>query len=447
MEDNDILLPEEQPEEETPVLTEEAPQLPQEQPETLSEEPVAGEKPKKKGKAKKILLGITAAVVVIAMIFGGCMTAAWLMNRYWHQHTANQLALAGHHISMLQSEIRRLEEEIRSNSFTGNGNSVSGTPNTSTEGMTPGQVFAKTVDSVVTLSSIVSKTNSYGEVTQGISNGTGFILTENGYLATNYHVVENASKITVTTYAGDVYEAQLVGYDDFNDFAVLKVEATGLKPVKLGSSHDLIVGDQVVAIGNALGKWSASLSVGYISGKDRPFVSDKSVINMLQTDAVINPGNSGGPLFNMKGEVVGITTAKYYGVSSSGVSFEGLTMAIPIDDVAKKLEDLITYGYLTGAYLGVMVTDIDPDVLDAYGFPRGAYVSEVVTGNCAKEAGVQVKDMIIAVGEYKVDSVNGLTRALQNFKGGDKTTVTVWRAGAEIVLDIVLDERPAPSAG
>jgi serine protease Do len=94
-----------------------------------------------------------------------------------------------------------------------------------------------------------------------------------------------------------------------------------------------------------------------------------------------------------------------------------------------------------------MVTDIDPDVLDAYGFPRGAYVSEVVTGNCAKEAGVQVKDMIIAVGEYKVDSVNGLTRALQNFKGGEKTTVTVWRAGAEIVLDIVLDERPAPSAG
>ena len=449
MEDTNILLPDQQPEEENPVVTEEAPQPPQEPLFERPEEPVPEEKPKKKGKAKKIVLTVTAAVLVIAMIFGGCMTTAWFMDSYWQQRllSANgRITEADKQIDKLLSEIQRLEEEIKSNSFTGNGNSVSGTPNVNGDGLTPGQVYAQNVDAVVAISCTIVQ-EGFGQTTQGSSSGTGFIITEDDYVVTNYHVVEGANKVTVTTHSGKNFIASLVGYDKTNDIALLKVEAKGLKAAKLGSSSDLIVGDQVVAIGNALGELGSSLTVGYISGKDRTVSTDGSIINMLQTDAAINPGNSGGPLFNMKGEVIGITTAKYSGTTSSGASIEGLGFAIPIDDVAKKLQDLAQFGYVTGAYLGVSVMDMDTTVLDAYGFPRGAYVAEVVVGNCAQKAGVRAKDMIIAVGDYKVDSVNGLTRALQNFKGGDKTTITVWRAGAEIVLDIVLDEKPAPSAG
>ena len=378
--------------------------------------------PKKvKGKGSKRVL---AAVLVVALIAVTCLITAGYSNSYW----AGQMKEMEEEF---EEQLNDLQQQIQDNSFTGNGNSISGTGTAS--GMTPGQVYAQNVKSVV---SVAAKDTGSG--------GSGFIISEEGYVVSNYHVVEGSSRLSVITHDNQSYDAKIVGYDAANDVAVLKVEAAGLQAAKIGSSDALIVGDQVVAIGHPLGNKAATLTVGYVSAKDQSVTTDGSIINMLQTDAAINSGNSGGPLFNMHGEVIGITSAKYSGTTSSGASIESIGFAIPIDDVVKKMQDLIDYGYVTGAYLGVSVTDMNSEVLDTFGFPSGAYVLEVTPGYCAHAAGVQAKDMIIAVGPYEVDSVNSLTRALGKFNPGDSTVILVWRAGAEIELSITLDEKPAP---
>ena len=163
---------------------------------------------------------------------------------------------------------------------------------------------------------------------------------------------------------------------------------------------------------------------------------------MIQTDAAINPGNSGGPLFNMAGEVVGITTAKYSGTTTSGASIEGIGFAIPINDVLGMIDDLVEYGYVTGAYLGVSVQNTDENAAAMYNLPSGAYVYSVVEGGSADRAGVQQKDIIIDLGGHTVTNVTTLTRALRNFKAGDTTTITVIRSGAQLELPITLDEKP-----
>ncbi len=165
-------------------------------------------------------------------------------------------------------------------------------------------------------------------------------------------------------------------------------------------------------------------------------------INMIQTDAAINSGNSGGPLFNMAGQVVGITTAKYSGSSSSGATIEGIGFAIPINDVRGLLEDLATYGYAKGAYLGISVSDMDQQAADYFGMPVGVYVNEVFEGYCAQKAGMQPKDIILELGGYEVKSVNELSQTLRKFEAGQSVAVKISRAGAELVLTLVLDERP-----
>lgn len=409
-------------------------ELTPEEPETGEAAPAA-DTPKKKKKTGKIL---AAALVALALVIGSCTAAlAWGFHYLSSQEKRTEQLLGE-----LYEKIAQLEEELNSKSFTGNGNSVSGSANTAPDGtLTPGQVYAKVGDSVVVVTSqIVSP--SGGSYVTGVSYGTGFVLTEDGYIVTNYHVIEGGTTLTVTTVDGTEYSAVLRGYDSTNDIAVLKVEAEGLQAVTLGSSDDLIVGDQVIVVGNALGELTSSLTVGYISAKDRVITTDGSQINMLQTDAAVNSGNSGGPIFNMNGEVVGIITAKYSGTSASGATIEGIGFAIPIDDVERKLSDLVEFGYITGAYLGVMVHDMDRDVAQYYGLPYGAYVSGVTDGYCAKAAGVREKDIIVALGDYQVTSLNSLTRALQNFQAGDVTTITVWRSGVELELEITLDAKP-----
>lgn len=383
--------------------------------------------PKKQGLGMRIVAALLAVVIVAA---SSGITAFFVSNG-WKTKT-DRLEKS---VVALQDKIKDLQQEIRDNSFTGNGNSVSGTPNTSADGLTPGQVYAQNYKSVVMVH--CQDTGYFG---------TGFIISENGYTVTNYHVVEGSEDLAIVTFDGEMISASVVGYDAANDFAVLKADATGLDPVTLGSSDDLIVGDQVAVIGHPLGIETAVLTVGYISAKDQlTAVENIGIINMLQTDAATNSGNSGGPLFNMKGELVGIMTSKHTGPTNTGSYIEGTSFAIPIDDVVKKIHDLMDLGYISGAYLGVYVKEVNPEVLDAFGFPKGVYVDDVEPGYCAAKAGIRAKDMIIAIGEYKVDSMSGLSRALQKFKPGDKTTITVWRAGAELKLDITLDAKPRPT--
>jgi len=406
------------------------PPIPPQQP------PVKPRKEKKAGSGK-VWKGVLAAVLVLAVIAGSCGITAAMMNDRWEKRTDEIVAK----VEMQTVQMEDLRQQIAAAQAAANGNSVSGTVSLG-EGLTPGQVYAKNVQSVVLISCEV-QSSSFGQVIKGESFGSGFILTENGYVVTNAHVVEGASAITVSTHSGEEMEAKLVGSDTTNDVAVLKVEAEGLPAVTIGSSTDLIVGDQVVAIGNPLGDLTSTMTVGYVSAKDRDVTTDNTIINMIQTDAAINSGNSGGPLFNMKGEVVGITTAKYSGSSSSGASIESIGFAIPIDDVIGMLNDLKDYGYVTGAFLGVMVSDMDEETASYYGFPVGVYIQEITPGYCAEKAGLKAKDIIVKLGDYEVESLTDLTRALRNFKAGDTTQITVYRGGGEVVLTITLDEKPA----
>ena len=396
----------------------------------------APKKPKQKKKSGKVWRKVLAAVLTIALVGGSCGLTAALVNSRWENETYRMQQDFNSRLDEMQAQIDAANAEDKT---------VYVNP-TMVMGMTPGQVYAQNVQSVVLISCEVT-TTVYGQTTTGTSAGSGFILTENGYVVTNQHVVDGATKIYVTTYAGEEYPAQLVGADTANDVAVLKVEAEGLDPVTIGSSSALAVGDQVVAIGNPLGELTATMTAGYVSAMDREVTTDGRTITMIQTDAAINSGNSGGPLFNMNGEVVGITTAKYSGSSSSGATIEGIGFAIPMDDVVGMVEDLVNYGYVTGAYLGVMVSDMDSDAAAYYGMPLGAYVQEVTPGYCAEEAGVQAKDIIVALGEYEVRNISTLTRALRNFEAGETTTITVYRGGRELVLTITLDEKPADTSG
>ena len=300
----------------------------------------------------------------------------------------------------------------------------------------PGQVYADNVDAVVAVNAVYQTTNGRGE-----SSGSGFIISADGYVVTNYHVIEGSGQVSITLHSGDTLEAEVVGYEATNDVALLKVEATDLPCVKLGSSDNMAVGDMVVAIGNPLGELTSTLTVGYISAKDRIVDTDGTVINMLQTDAAINSGNSGGPLFNLSGEVVGITTAKYSGNSSSGASIEGLGFAIPMDDITGIIEDLKEFGYVTGAYLGVMVRDVDANA-QSYGLPAGAYVVEVNRGTAAEKAGIRTGDIIVNLGGYDVDSLTTLTRVLRRFDAGQTVSVTVHRNGKQEYLSITFDQKP-----
>jgi serine protease Do len=385
--------------------------------------------PKEKNNGFWRTVAIAAGVAVIC-----CGITAAGISSYWQQRNSSLSAAFDEKLAVLR-------QEMEDKTHIGSGDSVSGTPGPTVEGgLTPAQVYAQNLKSVVSISCVRTE-SEFGQLFNSKSAGSGFVLTEDGYIASNYHVVNEADTIKVTTSDGMEYEARYIGGDESNDIALLKVEVTGLRPVTIGSSDLLIVGDQVAAIGNPLGELNWTLTVGYISAKDRIVTTDGIQINMLQTDAAINPGNSGGPLFNMKGEVIGITTAKYSGTTGSGASIESIGFAIPIDDVMGMLEDLRVYGYITGAYMGVSVSNVDEVTSQLYGLPMGVLVRNVVTGGAAQKAGIKARDIIVNVGGYEIANMNDLTRALRRFEAGQTVTVTVYRGGNAMQLSLTLEEK------
>ena len=386
--------------------------------------------PENQPKHRSGLRKAVSAVLALALVAGSCGLTYAAVNNKWEDKMQEATAS----ISSMQQQL----SAVQSGTITADNVTYAVSP----EGtQTPRMVYENNAKSVVAVSSTIQST-VYGQTRQGTSSGSGFIISDDGYVVTNRHVVEGATDVTVTLSTGDEYTAKVVGSDSLNDVALLKVEATGLPAVKLGSSDKLAIGDMVCAIGNPLGSLTATLTVGYVSGKDRQVTTDNSTINMIQTDAAINSGNSGGPLFNMYGEVVGITSAKYSGTTSSGASIEGISFAIPIDDVMSIIGDLQEYGYVTGAYLGVTVTDTDAAAAKLYGMPTGAYVNSVEDGGAADRAGVQPKDIIIGLGDTDISNRTELTRVLRRFKAGDTTTITVIRSGERMTMDVTLDEKP-----
>ena len=392
--------------------------------------PPEPEMPKPKKERKGMRRGISI-LLVLALVLGSCGATAVLMNLHWQNEMKNLT-------QQMNDKIAAVQKEATKESTT---ETVVSKPLTYSEYLTPGQVYEQNVDAVVAVTVQVEDVDNYGRPISGFSSGTGFFITSDGYVITNYHVIEGGTEVTITTHDDEEYAAEIVGYEENNDLAVLKVEGENLPCVTIGSSSDLLVGDQVVAIGNVLSTFASSLTVGYVSGVDRVVDTQGVAMNMIQTDVAINSGNSGGPLFNMKGEVVGITTAKFSGQSSSGVSIEGIGFAIPMDDVTGMIEDLKSFGYVTGAYLGVMVLDVDATA-QFYGVPAGAYVESVTAGSAAQKGGIQDKDIITEVGGYAVTSVSDLTRVLRKFTAGETVSVEVYRGGHMKTLTVTLDEKP-----
>lgn len=307
--------------------------------------------------------------------------------------------------------------------------------------LTPSEVYAQNVNSTVGITTSIT-TNYFGYQTTSAAAGSGFILTQDGYILTNYHVVEGSNSIKVTTYDGTSYDAQLIGYDESNDIAVLKIDATDLTPVVLGDSDTLNVGDSVVAIGNPLGELTFSLTTGVVSALDRPVtLSTGTTMNLIQTDCAINSGNSGGALFNLYGEVIGITNAKYSSSgSSSEASIDNIGFAIPIDQVRSIFESIITNGYIVKPYIGVTVSDVSSES-QSYGLPQGAAVRSVTENGPAAEAGLQENDIITAVNGETITGSNDLVKLVKASAAGDTLELTVYRQGQTTTLTLTVGEQ------
>ncbi len=322
--------------------------------------------------------------------------------------------------------------------------------------MTPEQLYAANLPSCVGIT-VNTTVNIFGQTTTSAASGSGFVLSRDGYIATNYHVIESAAKdpsvtIQVSFADGTKYDAKLIGGEKDNDIAVIKIEADNLTPVTLGDSSKLVVGEAVYAIGNPLGELTYSLTDGIVSALDRLITTnstdesgrqESTTLNVLQTNCAINPGNSGGPLFDSYGNVVGVVSAKYT-QSSNGVNAEGLGFALPINDVKGILSDIIEHGYVTGKpYMGVQVMNVSSEA-QRYGITAGAAVSYVAEGSCAQKAGLQVNDIITAIDDTAIDSSPALTAALATgYKAGDTATLTVIRNQQELKLTITFDEKNA----
>ncbi len=309
--------------------------------------------------------------------------------------------------------------------------------------MSPSEVYASTVNSVVSINCSAVSTNIFGQQTESASSGSGFIYTADGYIVTNQHVVANASSINVTLYNGDTYPATLVGSDSDYDVAVLKIDAKDLPAVTLGSSTDVNVGDTVLAIGNPLGELTFSMSQGIVSCVNRAINVEGTPFNMIQVDASINPGNSGGPLMNLYGEVVGIVSAKYSSYANTTV--EGLGFAIPINDVQSIIKDIIENGSVGNkAYMAITAGTMTQQMAAQYKInaTEGVFVYSVEDGGAGDKAGLKLGDVSTKRNDTQITSMEDLSAAKKGFKAGDTVTLTVLRDGKEITTQLTFDAQP-----
>ncbi|WP_434630790.1 trypsin-like peptidase domain-containing protein [Thermoanaerobacterium thermosaccharolyticum] len=312
--------------------------------------------------------------------------------------------------------------------------------------------IVKTVSpSVVGIDTYTNGYGAYGNSYVQEGSGSGIIIDSQGHIVTNNHVVDGASKITVNLSDGRKFPAQLVGKDAKTDLAVLKINATNLTPAKLGDSSKLEVGELAVAIGNPLGdSFAGTATAGIISGLNRNLQSDYGPVNLIQTDAAINPGNSGGPLVNSIGEVIGITSIKLTSTGSSStqdpfglfqsqsVTLEGMGFAIPINEAKPIIDDLIKNGYVERPVMGVSVQQITKQLARQYNIPVGLYIAQVQQGSGADAAGLQAGDIITAVDGTSISTFNQLENILNNHKVGDIISVTIWRNGETITVNVKL---------
>lgn len=279
------------------------------------------------------------------------------------------------------------------------------------------------------------------EVEQG--SGSGVIISNDGYIVTNYHVIEGATEIAIILNTGDKYVGKLIGSDSRTDLAVVKIDAQNLTYAKFGTSSDLRVGETAIAIGNPLGQeFAGTTTQGIISGLNRSVTIDNRTLNLIQTDASINPGNSGGALVNDSGELIGINTAK---ISSS--QYEGLGFAIPIDDAKPIIDDLIANGYVKGRpVIGIGGRAVTEQDAKAYGLKVGIYVVSMTADSPAYMAGIKIGDIITECNGTKVETVDELNDIKNKHKVGDVITLKIYRQNKSMDIKLVLGEENPTSA-
>lgn len=309
------------------------------------------------------------------------------------------------------------------------------------ETLSPEDIYVGACESTVGVTLPGQSANIFGQSGSSSVSGSGLVLSENGYILTNYHVIENAYEqgtvIKVIVFDGTEYIADVVGVETDSDLAVLKIGANGLTPACLGNSDEMRVGQTVYAVGNPLGELTYTMTSGIVSALDRNITTDINVtVNMFQIDAAVNNGNSGGPVYNAYGQVIGIVTAKF---SENGM--EGLGFAIPINDVYTIANELIANGYVSGkAYLGLTLTTVSASVAQYYNMVEGVYVYSVEPGSCAQEAGLKTGDILTAIDGEELLNKNDLISAVKNYSAGDAAKLTVYRDQAYTIITVIFDE-------
>ncbi|MBS5115510.1 MAG: trypsin-like peptidase domain-containing protein [Erysipelotrichaceae bacterium] len=306
----------------------------------------------------------------------------------------------------------------------------------SAETLSVSDVANEALKSVVEIRTESVTSDQYIQQYTSSGAGSGVILSQDGYIATNYHVIDGANTITVRDYDGNEYKATLVGSDEKTDLAVLKIEATGLSPVTFGDSSSLKVGDTAIAIGNPLGELGGTVTTGIISALDREIQINNETMTLLQTNAAINPGNSGGGLFNANGELIGIVNAK-----STGEAVEGLGFAIPSNIAKTIIEDLMSDGYVSNRpYLGVSLQD----QTNQYGFNKSStsvYIASVVANSAASKAGLTSGDQIVSVDGQEVSFASEVKTIINQHSANDTIEITIIRNNQQKTVQVTLGEQ------
>lgn len=399
--------------------------------------PYQNPKPPKKNKQNSGKFRSTALLVALCMVlsavcgFGGAAAANLLLDGESTESTVS-----------ISEEVSSSENTPSSDTSSQSSSKITQTTYDS-DAMATTEVVKKAADSVVEIvTETVSRGSMFGQyVTSGA--GSGVILTADGYIVTNHHVIEDATNITITLRNGTSYDAKLIASDEPSDLAVIKVEAENLTAAVLANSDTLEVGQTAIAIGNPLGSLGGSVTKGILSALDREITIEDNVMTLLQTDAAINPGNSGGGLFNDKGELIGVVNAK-----QSGESIDGLGFAIPANLVKTVVEQLIDQGYVSGRIsTGMSLIEIE-DLYTAYyyGVSRTGVYVQSVTGSNAQKAGLRAGDCIVSVGDTKVSNVSEFNAAIKQYAVGDSVELLVIRSNRQGTLTLVLDEYTGEAA-
>ena len=292
-------------------------------------------------------------------------------------------------------------------------------------------IYSRVIDSVVSISTMTSS---------GTSSGTGIIMSSDGYIITNHHVISGALVISVLTNDNQEYEAAIVGSDEMSDLAVLKIDARGLEAAEFGDSSKLRVGDSVVAIGDPLGvQLRGTMTNGIISAINRDLTVGDRTMTLIQTNAALNNGNSGGPLINCYGQVIGINTVKMSSYYSASASVEGLGFAIPISVAKPIIDELIENGYVAGRpAIGISGEALPTYYRMYYRLPDGVYVTSVNEGSDAKAKGVREGDIVTAINGEAISSIDDLNTVKNQYAAGDEVTLTIYRSGAYYEISVTL---------